>query len=105
MMISRIIKIKSPDWNQIEAENGDKALEASEENDIDFYSIDLNMPGIDGLEVIRQPQHKLPDSRIALVTANIQDAIKEEAHQLGATCIHKPVNEASIGQMLEYFGG
>ena len=105
MMISRIIRIKRPDWILIEAENGDKALEASKENDIDFYSIDFNMPGIDGLEVIRQLQHKLPDSKMVLMTANIQDSIKEEANKLGATCIHKPVTEDSIGQMLDYFGG
>ena len=105
MMISRLIKIKRPGWNLVEAENGDKALEISGANTIDFYSIDLNMPGIDGLEVIRQLQHKLPDSRMALMTANIQDAIKEEANKLGATCIHKPVTEESIDQMLEYFDG
>jgi CheY-like chemotaxis protein len=105
MMISRLIKMRKPDWILIEAESGDKALQISKEKNIDFYSIDLNMPGIDGLEVIRQLQHKLPDSKIAIMTANIQNAINEEAKKLGAACIHKPVTEGSIDQLLEYFGG
>ena len=105
MMISQIIKNKRPSWNLIEAKNGGEALDLAEANNINYYSIDLNMPGIDGIEVISRLQHKLPASRMILMTANIQDAIKEQATSLGANCIHKPVTEASVDQMLEYYDG
>jgi len=103
MMISMKVKARKPNWNLIEAEDGNIALKMAKENNIDFFSIDLTMPGIDGLEVIRQLQHKLLDSKLILMTANIQEAVRKEANILGATCIYKPVTDESIDQMLEYF--
>jgi two-component system chemotaxis response regulator CheY len=105
MMISMKVKIIKPSWDIIEAEDGVKAIEASQKNNIDFYSIDLTMPGIDGLEVIKQLQHKQPASKMVLMTANIQETIKVEATKLGASCIHKPVTDKSIDQMLKFFCG
>jgi len=105
MMISRFIQNKRPDWQLIEAQNGEEALDIAKTSDIDYYSIDLNMPGIDGLEVISQLRHKLPASRMVLMTANIQDSVKETAVNLGARCVHKPVTEESVNQMLEFFDG
>ncbi|MCH9639287.1 MAG: response regulator [Betaproteobacteria bacterium] len=105
MMISRLIQSKRPDWQLIEAQNGEEALDIAKASDIDYYSIDLNMPGIDGLEVISQLRHKLPASRMVLMTANIQDSVKETAIKLGASCVHKPVTEETVNQMLEFFDG
>ncbi len=105
MMISQLIKAKRPDWHLIEAQNGGEALDIAKASKIDYYSIDLNMPGIDGLEVISQLQHKLPASKMVLMTANIQDSVKESAINLGASCVHKPVTKETINQMLEFFDG
>ncbi len=103
MMISGIVKVMQPEWELIEAENGEKALEKAEEQEIDYYSIDLNMPGIDGLEVITRLQSKFPSSPKVLMTANIQDDVLSRANTLGAACVHKPVTEESVSEMLEYF--
>ena len=54
MMITAIIKDKKPDLNIIESSNGNEALDLSKGKSIDFFSIDYNMPGIDGLELISQ---------------------------------------------------
>ncbi len=103
MMISGIVKVMQPEWELIEAENGEEALEKAEEQEIDYYSIDLNMPGIDGLEVITRLQSKFPSSPKVLMTANIQDDVLSRANTLGAACVHKPVTEESVSEMLEYF--
>lgn len=104
MMIKAIVVDKHPEWTILEAENGQNALEAYQGNNIDFYSVDLNMPGMDGLELISQLQPENPDAVFALMTANIQEATHKKCDDLGIECIHKPVTEKSINQMMEIFG-
>ncbi len=103
MMISRLVNKFHPDWELFEAGSGEEALEKAQEHKISYYSIDLNMPGIDGLEVISQLQAKFPSSPKVLMTANIQDDVLGRATDLGAACIHKPVTEESVNKMLEHF--
>ena len=105
MMIKQLVSSKQPNWNILEAANGEEGLELAAQNDIDFFSIDLNMPGIDGLEVIEQLQKSNGARSMVLMTANIQEAIFKRALKLGASCIHKPITEESIGRMLEIFNG
>ncbi len=105
MMIKQLVSSKQPDWNILEAADGETGLKLAAENDINFFSIDLNMPGIDGLEVIEQLQKTHGSCSMVLMTANIQQAIFKRAMALGASCIHKPITEESIGHMLEIFNG
>jgi CheY-like chemotaxis protein len=105
MMIKQLVASKHPDWNILEAADGEAGLQLCAENDIDYFSIDLNMPGIDGLKVIEQLQQNNSTRSMVLMTANIQEAIFKRALQLGASCIHKPITEESIGRMLEIFNG
>lgn len=103
MMISAIIKQQQPDWSVLEASNSDEALAIISEQVIDYFSVDLNMPGQDGLELITSLKKSLPESKFALLTANIQEHTHKSAEDLGAACINKPITEASISQMLDYF--
>jgi two-component system, chemotaxis family, chemotaxis protein CheY len=105
MMISAIIKDKYPDLVIVEAVNGQEAIKLSESKTIDFFSVDYNMPEMDGLEMIAELNSKLPNSKFALLTANIQDATHQKAAALGAKCFNKPINEECIVKVLEYFCG
>ncbi len=103
MMIMSMIKDKESDWDMIEAANGDEAITKSANKSIDFFSVDLNMPGMDGLTVIETLTPNFPAAKMVLLTANIQDTTHEKASALGAICVNKPITEASINQVLEYF--
>ena len=103
MMLKSIISYRRPDWAILEAEHAANALEVLESNEVDLFSIDLNMPGIDGLELIEQLRTRYPDSGMALLTANIQDATHQRANKLGVSCINKPITEESVDLMLESF--
>ncbi|VAW62097.1 hypothetical protein MNBD_GAMMA11-951 [hydrothermal vent metagenome] len=103
MMISAIIKNKHPEIELIEASNGEEAIKLSIENKISFFSVDLNMPGIDGIELISILKKDFPLVKYALLTANIQDAVKKKAKEVGAVCFNKPVSDDCINKMLEYF--
>ena len=103
MMIKSYILSKQPEWNLFEAESGEQALEIAIEKTIDFFSVDLNMPGINGLELIEKLIPIYPTARYALLTANIQEATRIKSGKLGAAHINKPVTEQSIITMLDYF--
>lgn len=66
------------------AENGEKALKKVAENGFVLILLDLRMPGIDGLEVLRRLRDDRPDIPIVIITAhgNIESAV--EATKLGA---------------------
>lgn len=103
MMIKAIIKDIHPDWLLLEAGNAEEAMECSNDFSIDYFSIDLNMPGKDGLELIELLKPQSANSKFALLTANIQAHIHESATALGARCFNKPITPDSIGNMLSYF--
>lgn len=105
MMIKAIILDKAPDINIIEAGDGQEALELAEGKEVDYFSVDYNMPNMDGIEFITKMSTQRTNSKFALLTANIQEATHKKAEQIGAKCINKPISETCIMSMLEYFNG
>jgi CheY-like chemotaxis protein len=103
MMIKSIVVDKNPHWEVLEAGNTDEALKLSINQVIDYFSVDLNMPGRDGLELIELLKPEFKSSKFALLTANIQQATHERAEKLIVQCFNKPVTNESINQMLRYF--
>ena len=101
MMIKAIIESYVPEVNIIEAGNGDQALERVIDNmAIDIAFIDFNMPGMTGLELISALADKLTIPKVALLTANIQNEIREQALAAGVTFLNKPFNEEVISTFL-----
>ena len=103
MMISAIVKDKYPDLIIFEAANGDDAKSIVDSNEINFFSIDYNMPGINGIDLISHLKKSLPNAKYTLLTANIQDSTHKKVESVGAVCINKPISEESITNMVEYF--
>jgi DNA-binding NtrC family response regulator len=73
--------------------SGEEALEAVKSDVPDVVVLDLRMPGIDGMEVLRKVRKSNPDVRIVILTGHGTEAIEEEVKNLGAFHYHKkPVN-------------
>ena len=96
MMISSLIKATKPDWTIVEACSGEDALEKCTGCAITWATIDFNMPGMDGLALAERLRSQFPDARLALLTANIQDAIRTRAESLGIAFIQKPITEEKV---------
>jgi DNA-binding response OmpR family regulator len=66
------------------AEDGQQALSKVQENGFALVLLDLQMPGIDGLEVLRRLRDERPEIPVIIITAhgNIESAV--EAVKLGA---------------------
>lgn len=84
------------DWDFIEAEDGQKALDLLEIHKPDCILLDLLMPIVGGIEVLEKMQNKGYNSPVIVFTADIQDTTRKKCLDLGATdVINKPL-EAEI---------
>jgi len=96
MMVRKIILDAHPDWLLTEAENGQIAIELAEKNNYQIILLDYNMPILEGgkaAEILRPLQ---PQAKIAFLTANVQEAVKNLAAKLQIDFIPKPITEEKI---------
>ena len=69
--------------------SGEEALEAVQSDAPDVVVLDLRMPGIDGMEVLRKVRKSNPEVRVVILTGHGNEAIEEEVRKLGAFHYHK----------------
>lgn len=100
MFIRQFVTKLMPDWHVAEAGNSDEALSLIELQSYDIVSVDFNMPGINGLDLSKMLQEKMPYSFIALVTANIQKSTEQATQQLKINYYKKPVSEEMIQRLI-----
>ena len=67
--------------------DGAAALEAATRLHPDVVVVDLNMPGITGLEVCRQVTLSHPEVRVILLSAGDDTAIRDRSLALGASAM------------------
>jgi len=67
-----------------EARNGEEALTAIRENPYDLVLLDINMPGLTGLEVCRRIRATAPQTGIVMVTVRDSEDDKVQALEAGA---------------------
>lgn len=102
VMIHNILSDLRPDWDIDEAGDGEEAIIIASKKDFDYFSVDINMPKIDGFEMIAKLKPKQPNSKFALMTANIQLAIHDQADELNVGLIYKPITVNSVEQLIAY---
>jgi len=101
MMITAIVKDAQPGWTIIEAGNGDEAVAAAEGQTIEHMILDYNMPGMNGLELAEILTKNHPDACITLLTANVQDSIRQQASAMGVNFKDKPITDEKIRAVIE----
>lgn len=103
MLIRAIVTDSRPAWRVIEATTGDEAVKLTDEHLPDYVSMDVNMPGISGLEAAGRIRIRHPEIRIALCTANIQESTREAAHKVGLHFVPKPITATSVADAISFF--
>jgi len=96
MLVRAIIDHADKQAQVIEASNGEEALSKIEATQITIAILDLNMPGMDGLVLATKLLERFSELKIGLLTANIQDIVRQKAEELGITFIPKPITEERI---------
>ncbi|GAB1393395.1 response regulator [Rhodocyclaceae bacterium] len=103
MIIKGIVANLRPDWRMVEAASGDEALLRLAEEVPAFVSMDVNMPGMSGLEAAGRIRIRHPEVNIVLCTANVQESVQNSAEKAGIHFVAKPITEKTVAMMIEYF--
>lgn len=70
--------------------NGEEALQMVSAGEVpDVMVLDLRMPGIDGMEVLRRVKKAYPQVQVIVLTGHGTEKDEEEARRLGAFEYHK----------------
>lgn len=101
MMLKKIISTSHPDWEISEAGDGQEAVDIAKGAEFDIILLDYNMPIMEGGEAARILRPLFPDAKIAFLTANVQDSIKNLAIELKIDFIPKPITQAKV---IQYVG-
>jgi DNA-binding NtrC family response regulator len=73
--------------------SGEEALRLIEDRQFDVVVLDVKMPGLGGLDVIRRIKARLPDLEVVLLSGHGSAESVEEGMQLGAfDYLQKPID-------------
>lgn len=101
LSLRRMITATLPGATTLEAGGADEAMAKAADEVIDIAVIDYNMPEKTGLDLAELLHKVSPRTRMALCTANIQDALAERARAMGMTFIPKPPEAAVMEAFLK----
>jgi len=80
--------------------NGEEALQIVSDQVPDVMVLDLKMPGIDGMEVLRRVKKAYPSVEVIILTGHGSDQDEKDARRLGAfDYLQKPVD---IDHLVQY---
>lgn len=97
---SEVKKVFSEDTKILSYQNALKALEENKNNKIDIAFLDIDMPGLNGVDLAKQLKKKNPKINIIFVTA--YDNYAFEAYKIHASgYLHKPVSAAKIKEEVD----
>jgi len=89
-------------YETVEAASGAEALEKFEKENPDLVIMDLLMPDMDGMEVIKKILEKHPDARTVICSTDKQKARQKEAREIGVIeFLTKPVGAEAMNKALK----
>lgn len=82
--------------------DGEEALSVIDEDEPEVMVLDLKMPGIDGLEVLRRVKRDHPDVEVIVLTGHGSKEIEERCLEMGASAyLEKPVDLDTLTRAMQ----
>ena len=90
------------DMGSTVAYDGESALAMVQEEEPEVMILDLKMPGIDGIEVLRRVKETRPDIEVIILTGHGSEADRKTCMDLGAFAyLYKPVDIEQLSETLK----
>jgi DNA-binding NtrC family response regulator len=84
------------------AYDGESALNMMEEDEPDVMILDLKMPGIDGIEVLKKVKETRPNIEVIILTGHGSEEDRKTCMELGAFAyLQKPVDIDQLSETLK----
>jgi len=95
-------RLHSRDLESAIAYDGEQALDLIQKDSPDVMVLDLMMPGINGIEVLRRVKRDHPGVEVIILTGHGSDREKATADELGAFAyLEKPVNVDHLARVMK----
>jgi DNA-binding NtrC family response regulator len=95
--LSHLRSLESADCYAQAAEDGREALNVMEQHPFDVVLLDLRMPDLDGMDVLKTIKQRWPDSEVVVITGYPSIETAKEAVRLGAfNYLAKPVGPTEV---------
>ena len=101
MLLKKLFNNDFPHWIVEEAQDAAEALRLLETTRYDMISLDYNMPDKDGLTLAQEIRERYPETKMALLTANIQSIFREKVEALGIPFFEKPITEKTAKDLID----
>ncbi len=96
------MSLRSDGYEVVSAFSGEEGLEVFKKSSPDIVVTDIKMPGMDGLELLKQIKEIDPDREVIIVTGHGDVDSTITALQYGASdFINKPVRDEALAIALE----
>lgn len=102
-----LIKSLPPEWDVSisQAANGIEAMVAYREGKAAVMFLDLNMPEMDGYQVLEALRQEDMNSMVIVVSADIQPIAQERVMSMGAIAfVKKPISFDALNSVLKEYG-
>jgi CheY-like chemotaxis protein len=102
-----LIKSLPPEWDVsiAQAANGIEAMAAYREGKAAVMFLDLNMPEMDGYQVLEALRQEDMNSMVIVVSADIQPIAQERVMSMGAIAfVKKPISFDALNSVLKQYG-
>ena len=94
--------LKDAGYNVSMAEDGYKAIEKVKEVSFAITFLDIRMPGIDGVQTLKEIKKISPETRVVMMTGYPDKNLEKEAIKQGAdTVIYKPFDRKKVIAIVE----
>jgi len=88
--------------NVFACQDGATAVELARERPLSLAFLDIRMPGMDGVEVLKRLREIHPDATYVMITGFAHAELMEESLQSGAAaCLTKPFSISSLTKLLK----
>ena len=95
-------RLRLREMGSVIAYDGETALDMIKEEEPDVMILDLKMPGIDGIEVLKRVKLTNPRIEVIILTGHGSEADKEMCMQLGAFAyLQKPVDVNVLSETIK----
>jgi len=100
-MLSEFLAKPQGSFNVFTAWNGEMAVEVLESSHIDLLLTDLNMPVMDGFELLEYASKNHPDTPAIVMTGSIDPETDKKLHSIGINhCIKKPFDIEEVNSRI-----
>jgi DNA-binding response OmpR family regulator len=105
LQLAKIVKkiLEGKNFKVTISADGSEALKLIKKNDYDLYLIDINIPNINGLELVKFIRELKKDGYIIMITASVEEYNFKKAYEYGCDdYIKKPFHATELEVRIEH---